>query len=318
MLFRSAVAAGSVEVLELLLSRGALVDGPAFAVTSPLFGAASQGHLAAARFLVERGADVDRDNLHTPLTPLALADELSFLRKGQAEVAAYLRSVGATKPWDYNRPDGFWNDAFGYLTLLFVESCLGLTHATPVGVLRNQLARIEIRRALHGWRTIFQTLYSAGLTLQGGHCEVGVCLTQAWPLHRGALKELRFRRPVDFLIAVSERILQGATPAHGDVLGRQHDLVRGLDWPGEFEQWLVVRHESFETRRREIGDPMLPVMLLLIPHLDKRSLKQGKDALAIADRKANVKWEKPAAGGGRNNLVVPLCYDGAWLGGKWY
>ena len=59
-------------------------------------------------------------------------------------------------------------------------------------------------------------------------------------------------------------------------------------------------------------------MLLVVPHLQKSPLKPGKDALSKADAKAKVAWEKAAAAGDRNNLVVPLCYEGHWLEGRWY
>jgi hypothetical protein len=288
-------------------------------IITPLYSAAAFGHLEVARLLVEAGADVDRDSLARPDTPLGFAEDPPPNTDGShAKVAEYLRSVGATKPWDYHRPDTFWDGVIGELTILFAESCLGLTHAKPVGERKTDHATIHIRRARHGWKTIFQTLYSAGLPTQGGHCEVGLCLTSKWPLHRRALEEDRFRRPVDFLAGLSDRILQGAPLAHGDLLGRDHELVRDLDWPGDFDQWVAVRHESFEARRAEVGDPALPTVLLLVPHLGKKPLKTAKEARAIADYKAQVKWEKPAASGAKNNLVVPLCYDAPWLSGHWY
>jgi hypothetical protein len=310
---------GKAKSVDALLALGALVDGLPMAPVTGLMAAASNGELKICARLVGAGADVDRDSLNGVNTPLSIAEDPPPNTDGRhALVAEYLRSVGATKPWDYHRPDTFWDGTIGELTLLFVESCLGVTHAKPVGESKTEHATIHIRRARHGWKTIFQTLYSAGLPSQGGHCEVGLCLTSKWPLHRRALEEERFRCPVDFLLAVSDRILQGAPLEHGDLLGREHQLVRGLDWPGAFDQWIAVRHESFETRRREIRDPALPTVLLLVPHLGKKPLKTAKEARTIADAKANVKWAKPAASGAKNNLVVPLCYDAPWLDGQWF
>ena len=320
---KAAAVGGHIEVMKLLLSRGARVDGLDVIPNAPLMGAVAWSPEATA-FLVEAGADLDRDSLLAPTTALGCAEDYvkaPFGGPTHQAMAEYLRSLGATDPWNYGRTrpnEGFWDDTLGMLTVLLAEHCLGVTHAKPVAERRSQHARIEIRRARHGWKSIFQTLYSAGLTLQGGHCEVGLCLTRAWPLHRSALLDPKFRCPVDFLLELSDRVLRGAPLVHGDVLGREHELVRGLDWPGSFDQWLVVRHQSLEARRREIGDPMLPEVLLLVPHLDKKPLKPGKDAIVKADAKAQVKWEKPAASGGRNNLVVPLCYDGPWLAGRWY
>ena len=311
-----------VELTQLLLSHGARPDGTLIAPSTPLMSAVAQGALEIAALLVNAGADVDRDSLYGVGTALSIAEDPPPMTREQREsfekIAEYLISVGATKPWDYQRANTFWEGAVGELTVHFVESCLGLVHAVPVADERTDHSRVVVRRARHGWKAIFQTVFSTGLPLQGGCCEVGLCLTSKWPLHRRALEEERFRRPVDFVAGVSQRVLAGVELRHGDVLDREHPAVRGLAWPGDHQQWLVVRHESFETRRREIQDPSLAVVLLLVPHLDKKPLKPGADALARANAKAAVKWEKPAASGARNNLVVPLCYDAPWLSGRWY
>ena len=316
---KRAASTGTYECAELLLSRGALVNGLPIVRATPLMLAAAEGHLEVAKLLVEHGADIDHDGLGSPSTALSLAEELAPLkRSGQDKVAEYLRSVGATKPWDYHRHEDFWDGAVGELTILFVESCLGNVCAIPLVDSKSEHSRIVVRRTRHGWRSIFQTVFTCGLPSQGAPCEVGLCLTSRWPLHRRALENEQFARPAGFLGAVADRLLAGAALHHGDVLDRDHPLVAELAWPGEFNQWLLVQHQSFEERRREVADPDLPVILFLVPHLGKKPLKAGADARAKADHKASVKWEKPAANGGKNNLVVPLCYDAPWLKGAWF
>ncbi len=316
---KRAASTGTYECAEVLLARRALVDGRPIAGATPLMSAAAQGHLEVAKLLVAHGADVDRDGLGSPSTALSLAEELAPLKRSrQDKVAEYLRSVGATKPWDYHRHEDFWDGAVGELTILFVESCLGNVCAVPLFDSKSEHARIVIRRARHGWKSIFQTVFTCGLPLQGAPCEVGICITSRWPLHRRAMESDQFARPAVFLSAVADRLLAGAALHHGDVLDRDHPLVAELAWPGEFNQWLVVQHQSFEERRREVADPDIPVILFLVPHLEKKPLKPGTETRAKADHKALVKWEKPAASGGKNNLVVPLCYDAPWLGGAWF
>ncbi len=314
-----AAAYGNHASVELLLARGALVDGPLLARNTALMSAAKHGTVEVAKLLCESGADVDRDSLDYPHSALNIAEELAPLsNKGQGLVAEYLRSVGATKPWDFHRHEDFWDGAVGELTILLVESCLGNVCAVPLVDSKSQHSRIVVRRTRHGWKSNFQTVFTCGLPSQGAPCEVGLCLTSRWPLHRRALENEQFARPAVFLSAVADRLLAGAELQHGDVLDRDHPLVAELAWPGEFNQWLVVQHQSFEDRRREVADPDLPVILFLVPHLEKKPLKAGADARAKADHKASVKWEKPAASGGKNNLVVPLCYDAPWLGGAWF
>ncbi len=320
----NAAGEGRVEILKALMSRGAPADGAVTAPSSPLMAAASEGHLEIARVLVEAGADLDRDSLKFPTTALSLAEELAPLKNtGQAEVARYLRSVGATKPWDYHRAEGFWDGAFGELTVLLVESCLGNVCAAPLHDEKTDNSRIVVRRTRHGWKTRFQTVFTSGLPSQGAACELAIPLTSKWPLHRRALGQAVFRCPIEFLVGAADRVLQGAEIRHGDVLTREHPVVAGLVWPGSFDQWLVVEHSSFVERRLELGDPDLPTVLLLVPHLEKKRLHPGEDAQLRADAKARIKWEKAAASGGKNNLVVPLCYTPTWrvVGappGTWY
>lgn len=323
---------GKIDVVRLLLSRGAMPDGDVCAPTTPLMGAALHGKLEIAKLLVEAGADLDRDSLLTPTSALSVAESAApFDQEARAEVARYLRSVGATKPWDEDRPDDFWEDAVGQLTILLAESALGVVSATPLHDELTEFARLVVRRCRHGWNQRFQTLFTSGLSEQGASYELALPLTAKWPLHRRALEQPRFRRPVDFLAAAGDRALTGVRIQHGDVLSREHPLVSGLEWPGEFDQWLVVDHATFAAKRAEfaaseiaeVRDTELPLVLLLVPHLEKKPLKPGDDARRKADAKALVKWEKPAASGGRNNLVVPLCYTPTWSAmsdppGTWY
>ncbi len=309
---------GSLELTKLLLDRGALVDGLPVASTTGLMHAAIGGHFEIVRLLHEHGADLDRDSLGGVGTALTMAEDPPPNIVGNEKIVDYLVAAGATKPWDYKRPSGFWSGDPAFATLLLVEGCLGLVSSAPVAERTSSHYRFRVHRARHGWHNIFHTVFSAGLTRQGGNCEVGVCLTSKWPLHRRALEEERFRRPVDFVAGLSERILGGLTLRHGDVLDREDPALRELPWPCDARQWLVVAHESIESRRLELADDALPAVLLVVPHLQKSPLKPGKDALTKADAKAKVAWEKAAAAGGRNNLVVPICYEAPWLEGRWY
>lgn len=323
---------GMVEIVRSLLARGASVDGTICGPTTALMSAALYGKLEVARLLVEAGADLDRDSLIGATSPLGNADEdAPFDQEARKEVAAYLRSVGATKPWDRERPEEFWDEAEGELTIRLVESCLGVVSAIPLHDELTEYARVVVRRARHGWRSRFQTLFTCGLPDQGSAYELALPLTAKWPLHRRALEQELFARPVKFLAAAADRALTGVKIEHGDVLTKEHPLVTGLAWPGDFEQWLVVDHSSFVAKREafasapepELRATKLPQVLLLVPHLEKKPLKPGDEGRRKADAKARVKWEKPAASGGRNNLVVPLCYKPTWhvLGedeGTWY
>jgi hypothetical protein len=294
-----------------LLAAGAPVDNLVTSLWSPLH----RADLDCTKMLVEAGADVDRDDLTDWMfTPLSAAEDPhpESDAAANAELTEYLRSVGATKPWDFARPNTFWDGVPGEYTTLLLEGSLGLVAGPPLLQHKTAFSRFDVRRARYGWRKYTQALFTSGMTDTGGPCELAVVTHSLWPTHREAMKEQRFRAPVDFLAAVGERVLASNGPQHGDVLDRDHPLVGGLTWPGEFQQWLVVEHASVKNRAAQV-DPNLPKVLFLIPHLDKKPLKPGADAKAKADFKANVKWEKPAMKTGRNNLTIPLCYDAPWL-----
>ena len=311
----AASIAGSVDTVRVLLDAGAAPDGAVDHGSTPLQGAAYSGHLDVVRALVEAGADIHRESFGMPLTPTGTAEYWSFLGKGQAEVAAYLRSLGGQNPYnDPNRPENLWEGREGELHLRFVERALG-SRVSPFPLQREHVKGRDLllyscRFDRKKW--LFRLLFTVQLSLTAG-CEVGLALPCNWPVHRAALELPRFAWPIDFLFGLAARLDRDVgVIGHGDVLDRAHPLARGLAWPARFDQWLVVQHASFETVRTELAAQdehvakHLRPTLLLVPHFAKTPLRPGADARAKADAKALVKWAKPALGTARNGLVVPI------------
>ena len=87
---REAARAGDVAGIDALLAAGVPVDAPARYGQTPLYYAAEEGHLEAARRLVEAGADVDVRDGFFGASPLALA-----LWGEHFELARYLLAQGA-------------------------------------------------------------------------------------------------------------------------------------------------------------------------------------------------------------------------------
>jgi outer membrane protein assembly factor BamB len=87
---REAARRGDVARIDALLTAGAPVDAPARYGQTPLYFAAEKGHLAAARRLVERGANVNAENTFFAESPLEVA-----LRESHLEVVRYLLAHGA-------------------------------------------------------------------------------------------------------------------------------------------------------------------------------------------------------------------------------
>ena len=87
---REAARAGDVARVDALLAAGAPVDAPARYGQTPLYFAAEKGHLAAARRLVERGANVNAQDSFFGASVLGMA-----LSGGHLELARYLLAHGA-------------------------------------------------------------------------------------------------------------------------------------------------------------------------------------------------------------------------------
>jgi outer membrane protein assembly factor BamB len=87
---REAARAGDVARIEALLAAGAPVDAPAKYGQTPLYYAAEKGHLAAARLLVERGANVNAQDSFFGASVLEIA-----LQGDHFELARHLLAHGA-------------------------------------------------------------------------------------------------------------------------------------------------------------------------------------------------------------------------------
>jgi outer membrane protein assembly factor BamB len=87
---REAARAGDLARIEALLAAGAPVDAPARYGQTPLYYAAEKGHLAAAKRLVEAGANVNVRDGFFGASALEIA-----LQSGHVELARYLLTHGA-------------------------------------------------------------------------------------------------------------------------------------------------------------------------------------------------------------------------------
>lgn len=313
-----ACRAPDLETVRKLLELGALPDGTDITPAPPLVSAATSGNLELARFLVEAGADVNREHLAQPLTPTGWADYYAEV-KPTGEVAAYLRSLGGINPYnDQSRPEDFWDGVRGEMQIELVERALkGRVHPVPFEDTSSG-ERLTLRQSRFSAEAfLFRLLFSVDFVDAGGRCEVAVALPRFWPNHAAALHKGQFRWPWDLMFAVGRSLADGAVLQHGDVLSRESDIFRGVSWQPGFDQWLAVRHESLAERRRAVPSAGLSDTIFLVPHIGKTPLKPGKASKAAADAKAKVKWNASAGKRGRNTLIVPLCYDAPWLNGDW-
>ncbi len=302
-----AAAHGHLDVVNLLLESGAAVDGPIDHRTTPLLAAAKEGQFEVVKRLVDADADIHREMLTSPVTPTAEAEYWSFLNRGQKDVAAYLRSLGGTNPYNEPvRPDDFWDEYVGGLHIMLIE-----------GALRFRVSPYPFRRDIGDGREIivhscrfapnkflFRMLFTVNLSMAAG-CEIGIVLPAVWPVHKAALQLKNYSWPIDFLFKVAAAVSAGVKVEHGQVLDRDHAAVAGAYWSPMFDQWLVVNHSSIEDVRQKLAPTLMPTFLLT-PVCEKKKLVEGAESRKRADARANAKWGNSALGPGRNALAIPM------------
>ncbi len=305
----NAASYGQPDTVRFLLECGALVDGVDVTLRSPLIAAARNGHAEVARLLVEARADINRECLREPFTALAYAEFYSGVKDTQATVDL-LREHGAINPYINVEPRD-WTGARGQVQLELLEHVFGRVHPVPFqrGIAGETVTVHRTRFSSRKY--LFHMLSTVDLAERAG-VELALCMRTGWPLHDHALEKNVYRWPVDLVYALAAALLGGRDMPHGDVLESVDPVLENVSVPERIKQWLLVAHESTESVHGRM--PGSAPTLLVVPHLAKTPLKPGKKALGKADSKAKVKWDPPAAGEGRNALVVPLCFEAPWIG----
>lgn len=305
----TAVRYGREEIVAALLGMGAPPDGSVTELVPPLFQAAMNGTLGVAMRLVEAGADIHRESLTQPLTPTGAAEYWSFQGQGQKDVAAYLRSLGGTNPYnDPNRPETLWDGHVGEWPIRLVEKTLD-ARVSPEPYMRGSGAAgvplYSCRFDRKKW--LFRLLFTAHLSPTLGY-ELAVALPGRWPVHRSALEHHRFAWPLDVVAHLARRSLP---LRHGDVVSRAA-LADSVRLPPAVSDFVAVALSGIESVRVGLAkkDPVFArhagPLLLLVPRLSAKKPLDAAAARAFADAKASVKWGPSALKPGRSGLAIPL------------
>jgi hypothetical protein len=296
-------------IVEILLKAGASPDGTDSALVTPLHGAAVNGDVDIARLLIDAGADIHRESLTQPLTPTGAAEYWSFQGQGQKDVAAYLRSLGGTNPYnDPNRPETLWDGHVGEWPIRLVEKTLDARVSPEPYVRGSGAAGVPLyscRFDRKKW--LFRLLFTAHLSPTRGY-EIAVALPGRWPVHRAALEHHRFAWPLD----VVAHLARGSLPLrHGDVVSRAA-LGDSVRLPPAVSDFVAVALSGIESVRAGLAkkDPVFArhagPLLLLVPRLSAKKSLDAAAARAFADAKASVKWGPSALKPGRSGLAIPL------------
>jgi hypothetical protein len=304
-----AVEQTQARIVEVLLRAGAPPDGTDSTLVTPLHGAAINGDVGIARLLVDAGADIHRESLTQPLTPTGAAEYWSFQGQGQKDIAAYLRSLGGTNPYnDPNRPETLWDGHVGEWPIRLVEKTLD-ARVSPESYVRGSGAAgvplYSCRFDRKKW--LFRLLFTAHLSPKLGY-ELAVALPGRWPVHRAALEHRRFAWPLD----VVAHLARGGLPLrHGGVASRAA-LGDSVWLPPPVSDFVAVAFSGVESVRAGLAkkDPEFArhagPLLLLVPRLSAKKPLDAAAARAFADAKASVKWGPSALKPGRSGLAIPL------------
>ena len=268
---------GHAEVVDWLLARGAKVDGWPSTDCSPLTAAAIEGQLGTVRLLVDAGADLLWEGKR-PATPLDWATLYQVRGPGQKEVASFLESRGALRPFaewhNWSEPE-----------VELIERNVGVVHPLPASRTVGLLSLPIYRARFTPNKFLSQLLFTG--SLHAGF-EVGLVLPAEWRTNKNALTEQRFGWPYELLSRIADVVRGGAKLAHGDVLQPGDTILGGDEYP--VFNWLVVNSELVESKRKDI--PGTAPLLLLTPITTKKIFKAGREGIAEADKRAKWKWER--------------------------
>ncbi len=295
---------GQIEIVKLLLERGAFVDGVDLTAATPLMIAAQQGHIEIVKALVRKGAELQRLGYVQRFFPVDFAQSYAEVH-GNEDCTPYLREHGGISVSD----DYDWEKEKGYQIIAHVSRNGGPVY--PIGFLRTVngegfLFRLSEIRAKDDPLFIF----SAGLYLYGNPVEIGIALPGRWPLLKNYLqKKTKLTFPLDILEIVSNHIAAGKDFTEGFVIDKNEPVYNELAWPSDVTALIAVNHKWGEedsvslkkiNSRNDVSSPEVVSIFTLIPVIEGTKFSNTKPFVEKwCASKSKAKWAK---------IILPLPY----------
>ena len=277
------VAAGDGKddgLLEELLASGADIDGNELYSSTPIGVACRTGSTSTIRMLVDRGADLEREDAagSTPLEKLWA--------------------------WDVTTPDVDRSEAFELLTSLGGYVAFGDIHIWSGHPHQSFLEKLEARlgaihpkymvgQALGSLHRVYRARFNGGPMGTMDHqllialsddipMTLGIALYCTWPSNRRALQQRRFAWPYEVLLRLADARKEGRAIEHGMVI-ESDDPVFGGYCSAPYGL-LVVKSDLFQV------DPGYPGYMLA--PLERKPPIETAKLRALADRMKRTPWKR--------------------------
>lgn len=285
---------GNIDIVELLLNNGALVDGRDLTAITPLMIAAQQGHLDIVKVLVGHGSQLHRLGYIQRFFPVDFAQSY-----GHLDCVSYLRSCGGLSVTDeYN-----WENVTGYPIIAHVSRNGGPVY--PIGFPRV-ISGTEFQFRLASIRAKDEPLFifSAGLYLSGKPVEIGVALPNRWPLLKNYLcSDTYLSFPIDILAALAAHVSDGEDFKEGFLIEKDSIAYKNLEWPKDVVAMIAVNH-AWGTNDIDLSNSLktedVVEIFTLVPILDGTKFTNSKSFIdKWCAAKSKAKWSK---------IMLPLPY----------
>ena len=229
-----AAESGHADVVRVLLSAGAWVDGEDRTSITPLMLAAREGHDAVVELLLDSGADVNRLGYVQRFFALDFAGW-----HGTDSTKALLRSRGGKSVTD----EFDWKAQSGYPIIAHVSNEAGPVY--PMGFERSIEDRnITLRLAYVNVKEEPLVLFTAEIHQMGALVEYVVNLPHRWPLKQTySVVGGPLSFPMDVLQRLATLAASGTVLHEGSVVLRDDPLFADLGWPAGLSALIALDHD---------------------------------------------------------------------------
>lgn len=285
---------GHLNVILLLLQKGALVDGDPRGITTPLIESSMAGFSEVVEVLIAHGADINR--LQTKFNCTAL--DIAITYKSVIDTVNKLRENGAK----HSREPIDLGGVSGSGILAHIYDNVGV-------IITDEYVRdnISIKTSLIGEGKKYiknKLLFTFGNFIQKPRKEFIICLPYDWPINRQVLDgDYEEGFPLKFLFLLSDLYKNGMDIKEGTVLEKSNPTWCQLKWPENIDALVAVDY-AFDHREKEQNLKDETVELLLFtpikytkagrPHEDKLNEWIAKQRIA--------KWERVSF---KNEWLLP-------------
>jgi hypothetical protein len=292
----SAAQEGHINIVGMLLSHGAHVDGNDGSIMTPLMLASREGHAEIVEILLKAGADVNRLSHSHRRFPL---DYTSWKNEPDAKIVKLLRSYGAISL----RDEFDWDNMRGVPILSHVMNH-GMVY--PNSFERDvdgEVFPIRFARIRDKAKPLF--LFTAGAYEFGQMRELGFALPRGWALlnkYRNAKSKSSF--PLDMLTILLGALKCGEKINAGYMLSREDERFSTLGWPDGISYLIAINHSWALAGNRKLAiekkgeKPELSqhdddvTILTLAPVTSKNFKPTGKNIQKFVDEKWRATWKK--------------------------